>query len=119
MISNVLVENRQLFNCWYEVDLGMSAVVSGVITQGGLYYYRVTRYKVSYKKLPSLDFEDILDRKGGFGKVFEGNIEDSRFPITNMFEECIVATIVRVVPVAYKHGVALRLELLGCYNEVE
>ena len=43
----------------------------------------------------------------------------ARFPVTNMFEECIVATIVRIVPVAYKYGVALRLELLGCYNEVE
>ena len=52
-------------------------------------------------------------------QVFDGNIDDAKIPVTNMFDQSIMATIVRIETVAYKHGIALRLELLGCYTEVE
>ncbi|XP_033644318.1 uncharacterized protein LOC117303959 [Asterias rubens] len=102
---------------WIEVDLGVSTVVSGVMTQGGM-YYRVTRYRVRYKKLQSSDFNGVKDSYGNI-TVFDGNIDDAKIPVTNMFDQSIMATIVRIETVAYKHGIALRLELLGCYTEVE
>ena len=52
-------------------------------------------------------------------QVFEGNIQDARTPVTNMFDQSIVATIVRIMPVAYEIGVGLRLELLGCQIKVK
>ncbi|XP_071808986.1 lactadherin-like [Asterias amurensis] len=102
---------------WIEVDIGVSTLVAGVITQGGV-SFRVTQYRVRYKKLPSSDFDDVIHRNGSI-KVFEGNIQDARTPVTNMFDQSIVATIVRILPVAYKHGICLRLEMLGCQTKVK
>ena len=45
-------------------------------------------------------------------QVFEGNIQDARTPVTNMFDQSIVATIVRVCTLEWIDGIALRLELL-------
>ncbi|XP_033644317.1 lactadherin-like [Asterias rubens] len=103
-------------NCWLEVDLGESTVVSGLITQGDetIENWRVTEYKVKYKKMSSSDYEDVKDNNGAI-QVFEGNIEDNETPVTNMFDQSIMAVIVRIEPVAFIDLVSLRLELLGCH----
>ena len=53
-------------NSWLEVDLGESTVVSGLITQGDEFsvIWRVTEYKVKYKKMSSSDYEDVKDNNG-------------------------------------------------------
>ena len=48
-------------------------------------------------------------------QVFEGNIEANETPVTNMFDQSIMAVIVRIEPVAFIDLVSLRLELLGCH----
>ncbi|XP_071808987.1 lactadherin-like [Asterias amurensis] len=103
-------------NCWYEVDLGESTVVSGLITQGydASWHWRVTEYRVKYKKISSSDYEDVKDNNGAI-QVFEGNIEDTETPVTNMFDQSIMAAVVRIEPVAFIDFVSLRLELLGCH----
>ncbi|XP_038060290.1 EGF-like repeat and discoidin I-like domain-containing protein 3 [Patiria miniata] len=98
-------------NPWIEVDLVQSTVVTGVTTQGGYGVY-VTAYKVSYKKQPSSDREHVTDGKGNI-KVFIGNY-DAYTPVTNLFDESVVATVVRIEPTEWQNGLALRLELLGC-----
>ncbi|XP_038059582.1 retinoschisin-like [Patiria miniata] len=98
-------------NSWIEVDLVEGKVVSGVITQGFDEAY-VTQYKVAYKTQPSSEYEHVRDGNGNV-KVFTGNTDDHT-PVTNQFDESVVATIVRIEPTAWDVWVALRLELLGC-----
>ncbi|XP_038068978.1 EGF-like repeat and discoidin I-like domain-containing protein 3 [Patiria miniata] len=98
-------------NPWIEVDLVQSTVVTGVTTQGGYSWY-VTAYKVAYKKQPSSDREHVTDGNGN-AKVFIGNT-DADTPVTYLFDESVVATVVRIEPTERYAHAALRLELLGC-----
>ncbi|XP_038061053.1 lactadherin-like [Patiria miniata] len=98
-------------NAWIEVDLVESTVVSGVTTQGHYDWY-VTEYKVVYKKLPSSDYEPVTEGNGNV-KVFIGNINGNT-PVTNFFEESLVATVVRIETIAWVGEVTLKFELLGC-----
>ncbi|XP_038061064.1 lactadherin-like [Patiria miniata] len=98
-------------NAWIEVDLGESTVVSGVITQGAFGWY-VKHYKVAYKKQPSSDYEYVMDGNGD-NKVFIGNF-DVHTPVSNMFDESVSATVVRIEPNKWHHHVAMRLEYSGC-----
>ncbi|XP_038060274.1 lactadherin-like [Patiria miniata] len=99
-------------NPWIEVDLVQSTVVTGVITQGAGRGSHVTAYKVAYKKQPSSDREHVTDGNGNI-KVFIGNT-DRNTPVTNLFDESVVATVVRIEPTERYARAALRLELLGC-----
>ncbi|XP_038074795.1 retinoschisin-like [Patiria miniata] len=103
-------------NPWIEVDLVEPTVVSGVITQG--HYsrdYYVKKYKVAYKKQPSSDYEHVTDGNGNI-KVFIGNTGDNT-PVTNLFAESVVATVVRIEPIERYRYAALRLELLRCRRD--
>ncbi|XP_038061700.1 lactadherin-like, partial [Patiria miniata] len=102
-------------NSWIEVDLVESTVVTGVITQGSGRKWYVTAYKVAYKKQPSSDFEHVTDGNGNI-KVFIGNT-DKHTPVTNLFDESVVATVVRIELTECKTSCALRLELLGCRRD--
>ncbi|XP_038060228.1 EGF-like repeat and discoidin I-like domain-containing protein 3 [Patiria miniata] len=99
-------------NPWIEVDLVQSTVVTGVTTQGDGSDSFVTAYKVAYKKQPSSDREHVMDGNGNI-KVFIGNT-DIDTPVTNLFDESVVATVVRIEPTGSFFYPALRLELLGC-----
>ncbi len=60
-------KQRWYINSWLEVDLGESTVVSGVITQGDHFeasWWRVTEFKMKYKKLSSSGYDDVLDHTG-------------------------------------------------------
>ncbi|XP_038051936.1 retinoschisin-like [Patiria miniata] len=103
-------------NAWIEVNLDEPTVVSGVITQGHPSHdYYVKKYKVSYKKQSSSDYEHVTDGNGN-NKVFIGNT-DGDTPVTNLFDESVVATVVRIEPTGWYGYVALRLELLGCRRD--
>ncbi|XP_038061809.1 retinoschisin-like [Patiria miniata] len=102
-------------NPWIEADLVESTVVSGVTTQGSGNIWFVEQYKVAYQKQPSSDYEHVKDGNGNI-KVFIGNT-DIETPVTNLFDESVVATVVRIEPTAWEGGVALRLELLGCRRD--
>ncbi|XP_038060424.1 retinoschisin-like [Patiria miniata] len=101
-------------NPWIEVDLVQPTVVSGVITQGHYFRY-VKKYKVAYKKQPSSDYEHITDGNGNI-KVFIGNT-DVNTPVTNLFAESVVATVVRIESVEQHKNAALRLELVECRHD--
>ncbi|XP_038060576.1 lactadherin-like [Patiria miniata] len=99
-------------NPWIEVDLIQSTVVTGVTTQGGLGRWYVKRYKVAYQQQPSFQRKHVTDGNGDI-KVFIGNTNTNN-PVTNLFDESVVATVVRIEPTKWQFGVSLRLELLGC-----
>ncbi|XP_038060827.1 lactadherin-like [Patiria miniata] len=101
-------------NPWIEVDLVGSTVVTGVITQG--YYSQfVTQYKVSYQKHSSSYYEYVKDGNGRI-KVFNGNTIGNT-PVTNLFDESVVATVVRIEPTKCQTLCSMRLELLGCRRD--
>ncbi|XP_038059999.1 retinoschisin-like [Patiria miniata] len=102
-------------NPWIEVDLIDSTVVCGVITQGySKYTDYVTHYQVAYQKQPSSVREHVKDGNGDI-KVFIGNTNATgNTPVTNLFDESVVATVVRIKPTDWETVAALRLELLGC-----
>ncbi|XP_022083768.1 lactadherin-like [Acanthaster planci] len=98
---------------WIEVDLAVSTLVSGVITQGGPGGIRyVKRYLVSYQRQHSSDRVHVTDGNDE-AKVFTGN-SDGNTPVTNMFKASVLATTVRIEPTEWHHNVGLRFELLGC-----
>ncbi|XP_038060598.1 lactadherin-like [Patiria miniata] len=100
---------------WIEVDLVQSTVVTGVTTQGSGSSSYVMRYKVAYRQQPSSQRKHVTDGNGDI-KVFIGNT-DIDTPVTNLFDECVVATVVRIEPTESHGGAALRLELLGCRRD--
>ncbi|XP_022083845.1 uncharacterized protein LOC110975570 [Acanthaster planci] len=100
-------------NPWIEVDLGEKTVVSGVITQGNPNDdWRVMMYQVSYQKQHSSDRLHVTDGNGNI-TVFIGN-NDRTSPVTNLFNESVVATTVRIEPTKWNTYADLRFELLGC-----
>ncbi|XP_038060806.1 lactadherin-like [Patiria miniata] len=110
--DNKWIPSRKDANPWIEMDLVESTVVSGVITQGSGGAYYVAQYKVSYQKQPSSDYEHLTDGNDNM-KIFIGNT-DASTPVTNLFDESVVATVVRIEPTGWNGDAALRLELLGC-----
>ncbi|XP_038059960.1 lactadherin-like [Patiria miniata] len=109
--NNVWSPTSSYANSWIEVDLVESTVVSGIITQGLAGWY-VTHYTAAYQKQPSSLYDRVTDGNGII-KVFIGNTNGNT-PVTNLFDESVVATVVRIEPTEWVSGVALRFELLGC-----
>ncbi|XP_038059592.1 retinoschisin-like [Patiria miniata] len=105
---------RSLIDPWIEVDLIEASLIAGVITQGDGDWY-VTQYKVAYKNQPSSHFEHVTDGSGNI-TIFIGNT-DGNTPVTNLFYESAVATVMRIEPTKWSTGVGLRLELLGCNRD--
>ncbi|XP_038062024.1 retinoschisin-like [Patiria miniata] len=100
---------------WIEVDLATSTVVSGVITKSltnSRYPGYVTKYKVAFGNQSTSNSTYVTDANGN-AKVFKGNT-DHDTPVTNLFDESVVATVVRIEPTEWHTRVRLQLELLGC-----
>ncbi|XP_038077089.1 lactadherin-like [Patiria miniata] len=104
-------EPKRSADSWIEVDLVNSTVVLGVTTQGFNQWY-VTQYKVAYQKLSSSNYEHVTDGNGDI-KIFNGNTDGVTL-VTNLFNESVVATVVRIEPTAWNSDVNLRFEVLGC-----
>ncbi|XP_038060752.1 lactadherin-like [Patiria miniata] len=117
--NNRWIPSRNDTHRWIEVDLVESTVVTGVITQGWQPAPEkpryVKKYKVSYQKQPSSDYEYVKDNNGNI-KVFISNT-DYQTPVTNLFDESVVATVVRIEPTQCHTWCNLRLELLGCRRD--
>ncbi|XP_022083708.1 lactadherin-like [Acanthaster planci] len=98
---------------WIEVDLMERTVVSGASTQGSPFdYWYVKKYKVAYQRQPSSERVYVTDGKGHVA-TFTGNT-NRHAPVTNLFDESVVATSVRIEPTSWNGWIGLRFELLGC-----
>ncbi|CAF0722018.1 unnamed protein product [Didymodactylos carnosus] len=97
---------------WLQIDLGISAKISGVLIQGRANKEEyVTSFMISYST-DAFRWQYIVDRYGN-QKVFAGNT-DSYSVRHNYFDEPIVARFIKFHTIQwYKHP-SLRVDIIGC-----
>ncbi|XP_047444960.1 neuropilin-1a-like [Mugil cephalus] len=113
-------QTKQPFkNEWLQVDLGQDKIVSGVVIQGGKHRERnvfMKRFKVGH----SLDGEDwtfVKEDNNTKPKIFLGNQNHDTPELRHIGP--LVTRFVRIYPErATNEGLGLRLELLGCEQEI-
>ncbi|XP_072021692.1 transient receptor potential cation channel subfamily M member-like 2 [Amphiura filiformis] len=99
---------------WLEVDLGVTKLVSEVVTQGNPDGDKwVTRYKVQYKVEERDEWKFVTDdTKEKDEWEFTGN-SDRHSKQTNTFPAPIRASAIRLVPTKWNNSISMRLELRG------
>uniref|UniRef100_A0A673ZX83 Neuropilin n=1 Tax=Salmo trutta TaxID=8032 RepID=A0A673ZX83_SALTR len=100
---------------WIQVDLGFLRFVSAVGTQGAVSQETKKTYWVkSYKVDVSSNGEDwITLKEGSKQKVFQGNTNPTDVART-MLPKPTLTRFIRIRPVAWETGIALRFEVYGC-----
>ncbi|KAM3860860.1 neuropilin-1a [Diretmus argenteus] len=100
---------------WIQVDLGFLRFVSAIGTQGAVSQETQRTYFVkSYKVDVSSNGEDwITLKEGSKQKVFQGNTNPTDVAKT-MLPKPTLTRFVRIRPVTWETGIALRFEVYGC-----
>ncbi|XP_029003019.1 neuropilin-1a isoform X2 [Betta splendens] len=100
---------------WIQVDLGFLRVVSALGIQGAISQETKRIYFVkSYKVDVSSNGEDwITVKEGSKQKVFQGNTNPSNVAKA-ILPKPTLARFVRVRPLTWETGIALRFEVYGC-----
>uniref|UniRef100_A0A8C9ZTE3 Neuropilin n=1 Tax=Sander lucioperca TaxID=283035 RepID=A0A8C9ZTE3_SANLU len=100
---------------WIQVDLGFLRFVSAIGTQGAISQETHKIYYVkSYKVDVSSNGEDwITLKEGSKQKVFQGNTNPTDVAKT-MLPKPTLTRFVRIRPVTWETGIALRFEVYGC-----
>lgn len=101
---------------WLEIVLPRLEPVYGIILQGDS---KENKYITSYKVLYSQNgqtFSYILDHQRK-PKIFQGPI-DSVVPVKEFFPEPIEAKIIKINPRTWHHGIAIKVDLLGCSDHI-
>uniref|UniRef100_A0A3P8VW26 Neuropilin n=1 Tax=Cynoglossus semilaevis TaxID=244447 RepID=A0A3P8VW26_CYNSE len=100
---------------WIQVDLGFLRFVSAIGTQGGISQETHRVYFVkSYKVDVSSNGEDwITLKEGSKQKVFQGNTNPTDVAKT-MLPKPTLTRFIRIRPVTWETGIALRFEVYGC-----
>uniref|UniRef100_A0AAX7V9B6 Neuropilin n=1 Tax=Astatotilapia calliptera TaxID=8154 RepID=A0AAX7V9B6_ASTCA len=100
---------------WIQVDLGFLRFVSAIGTQGAISQETQRVYFVkSYKVDVSSNGEDwITLKEGSKQKVFQGNTNPTDVAKTKLPKPTLTR-FVRIRPVTWETGIALRFEVYGC-----
>uniref|UniRef100_A0A8C8HYT5 Neuropilin n=1 Tax=Oncorhynchus tshawytscha TaxID=74940 RepID=A0A8C8HYT5_ONCTS len=100
---------------WIQVDLGFLRFVTAVGTQGAVSQETKKTYWVkSYKVDVSSNGEDwITLKEGSKQKVFQGNTNPTEVA-RKMLPKATLTRFIRIRPVAWETGIALRFEVYGC-----
>ncbi|XP_061876577.1 LOW QUALITY PROTEIN: neuropilin-1a-like [Entelurus aequoreus] len=100
---------------WIQVDLGFLRFVSAVGTQGAVSQETQRPYFVkSYKVDVSSNGDDwITLKEGSKQKVFQGNSNPADVAKT-MLPKPTLTRFIRIRPVSWEIGIALRFEVYGC-----
>uniref|UniRef100_A0A8C5FD64 Neuropilin n=1 Tax=Gadus morhua TaxID=8049 RepID=A0A8C5FD64_GADMO len=100
---------------WIQVDLGFLRFVSAIGTQGAVSQEtKKTYYVKSYKVDVSSNGEDwITLKEGSKQKVFQGNTNPKEVARA-MLPKPTLTRYLRIRPVAWETGIALRFEVYGC-----
>ncbi|KAL4609050.1 neuropilin-2-like isoform X1 [Arapaima gigas] len=100
---------------YIQVDLNFLKVLTGIATQGAISKQTETSYFVTTFKLEvSTNGEDwMMYRHGKYHKVFHANTDPSEV-VLNRIPQPVLARFVRIRPLTWKNGIALRFELYGC-----
>ncbi|CAF0807290.1 unnamed protein product [Brachionus calyciflorus] len=97
---------------WLQIDLGVSAKITGVIIQGRTGKQEwVTSFMISFST-DAFQWQYITDKYGN-QKVFQGNFDDHSIK-HNYFDQSINARFIKFHTLQwYKHP-SMRVEILGC-----
>nr|XP_029482555.1 neuropilin-1a isoform X1 [Oncorhynchus nerka] len=100
---------------WIQVDLGFLRFVTAVGTQGAVSQETKKTYWVkSYKVDVSSNGEDwITLKEGSKQKVFQGNTNPTEVARKRL-PKATLTRYIRIRPVAWETGIALRFEVYGC-----
>ncbi|CAF3609612.1 unnamed protein product [Rotaria socialis] len=97
---------------WLQIDLGIAAKISGVLTQGRANKNEhVTSFMISYST-DAYRWQYLVDQYGN-QKMFSANI-DSYSIHNNYFDEPIVARFIKFHPIKWHLHPSLRVEIIGC-----
>ncbi|KAJ0009621.1 hypothetical protein NQD34_001323 [Periophthalmus magnuspinnatus] len=98
-----------------QVDLHFLKVLTGIATQGAVSKETQKSYFVtSFKLEVSTNGEDwMVYRHGKSHKTFHANTDPAEV-VLNRVPQPVLARFVRIRPLAWKNGIALRFELYGC-----
>ncbi|XP_071980091.1 coagulation factor VIII-like isoform X2 [Engystomops pustulosus] len=99
---------------WLLVDLAQEMKVTGLVTQGARSSFTsmyITHFFMSF----SNDGEnwEFIRELNGKQKVFQASM-DSDTPVWVTFNTSIIARFIKLHPVKWKGGIALRMEIIGC-----
>ena len=103
-------------NQWIQVDFDEPTAVSGVVTQGRQDAAEwVTLYKLQHYAPAPANAWTTISRNGN-DAIFEGNYDQSS-KIYNALPGNMVAMRMRLLPVSWHGGIALRWQMYGCYTK--
>ncbi|KAG9337451.1 hypothetical protein JZ751_028743 [Albula glossodonta] len=110
-LKNVLVPSAGTS----KVDLGFLRFVSAIGTQGAISQEtKLSYYVTSYKVDVSSNGEDwITLKEGSKQKIFQGNSNPTDVQMTELPKPTLTR-FVRIRPVSWETGIALRFEVYGC-----
>lgn len=97
---------------WLQIDLGVAAKITGVITQGRTGKKEwVTSFMISYST-DAFQWQYITDKYGN-QKIFPGNYDD--FAIKhNYFDQSIKARFIKFHTIQWNKHPSMRVEIIGC-----
>eukprot|EP00121_Abeoforma_whisleri_P005985 Awhi_evm1s5434 len=91
---------------YYQIDLGSSQIVSGIVTQSRNSLNGFDHYIMSYTVQLSSDGSNFVDVDGG--AVFTGNSASDDVRVTNSFAATVNARFVRIIPETWNGYMAMR-----------
>lgn len=99
-----------------QIDLGRQEPIYGIVVRGSpLYDEYVTSFKVLYSPDGQTFYYVLNDENRP--QIFRGSI-DSATPVKTIFDTPFEAKLVRINPQTWNNGISLRVELIGCGEEV-
>lgn len=103
-------------NQYLQIDLGRQEPIYGLVIRGSpLYDEYVTSFQVLYSPDGQI-FYYLLNRENR-PEIFRGSI-DSATPVRTIFEVPFEAQIIRINPQTWNNGISLRVEIIGCGEEI-
>lgn len=101
---------------WLDVEFGRPEPAYGVILQGAIIENKyVTSYKILFSE-NGHTFSHILDHEKK-PRVFRGPIDKTQ-SVEQRFYQPVEAKIVRIIPLTWHNGIAIKVEILGCQDHI-
>jgi len=103
-------------NQWLDIEFIIPEPIYGIILQGSVTEDKfVTSYKLLFSE-NGQTFSYILDKKGQ-PRVFRGSVNKIQ-PVEQKFHQPIEAKIIRINPLTWHNGIAMKVEILGCRDHI-
>lgn len=117
-LSNVGFWEPEINNAkqWLDVEFGRPEPIYGVVLQGAVTEDKfVTSYKVLFSE-NGQTFSYVLDHEKQ-PRIFRGPVDRIQ-PVEQRFYRPIEARIIRIDPLTWHNGIAMKIEILGCKDYI-